>query len=139
MFERILIAYDGSEHSRRAAKIAGEIVRMQNKREIWLVCVMESIPIYLGQPYLQELIKAQTQAGEEFLKKARKIIGNEITIHDELLFGPPAERILNVAENHDCNLIVMGTRGLSVLQGLLLGSQVHKVISHSKCPVLAVK
>jgi nucleotide-binding universal stress UspA family protein len=139
MFERILIAYDGSEHSQRAAKIAGEIARMQNKVEIWLVCVMESIPPYLGQPYLQELIVAQTHAGEEFLKKARKIIGNEITIHDELLFGPPAERILNVAENRDCNLIVMGTRGLSVLQGLLLGGQVHKVISHSKCPVLAVK
>jgi nucleotide-binding universal stress UspA family protein len=139
MFERILIAYDGSEHSQRAAKIAGDLARMQSKSEIWLVCVMDPIPTHIGQPYIQELITAQTQDGEEYLKNAREIIGEILTIHDTLLFGQPAESILNLADANNCDLIVMGTRGLSALQGLLLGSQVHKVISHSKCPVLAIK
>jgi nucleotide-binding universal stress UspA family protein len=139
MFERILIAYDGSEHSQRAAKLAGDLARTQSQAEIWLVCVMDSIPSHLGQPYVQELITAQTQDGEEFLKKARVIIGGNVTVHDNLLFGQPAESILNLADANNCDLITMGTRGLSALQGLLLGSQVHKVISHSKCPVLAVK
>ncbi len=139
MFKRILIAYDGSEHSQRAAKLAGDLARTQSQAEIWLVCVMDPIPTHIGQPYIQEIITAQTQDGEEFLKKAREFIGENVTIHDNLLFGQPAESILNLAAANDCDLITMGTRGLSALQGLLLGSQVHKVISHSKCPVLAVK
>ena len=139
MFNRILIAYDGSEHSQRAAKLARDLACREDQAEIWLVCVMEAIPRHLGQPYLQDLINAQTDAGNKFLKNARKIIGSDIPVYDELLFGSPAESILNVAKSNDCDLIVMGTRGLSVLQGLLLGSQVHRVIIHAKCPVLAVK
>ena len=139
MFKKILFAYDGSEHSQRAAEISGDFARMQDKAEIWLICVMGSIPKHLRQPYIQEFRDAQKQAGKEFFKEARNLIGKDITIHDELLFGPPAENILNVAEQNKCDLIIMGARGLSVLQGLLLGSQVHRVIGHSKCPVLVVK
>ncbi len=47
--------------------------------------------------------------------------------------------ILDIAKNQECDLIVMGARGMSGLRGLLVGSQVNKVISHSTCPVLAVK
>ena len=139
MFNRILIAYDGSEHSQRAANMAGDLARMQNQAELWLVCVMEMIPVEPGKPYVQELIDDRTHAGEAFIKQARELIGENIPIHDKLLFGSPAECILTTAKDNKCDLIVMGTRGLSVLQGLLLGSQVHKVMNHAKCPVLAVK
>ena len=139
MFNKILIAYDGSAHSKRAAKLAGDLARREDQAEVWLVCVMEAIPKYMGEPYIQDLITAQTDAGKNFLESAKEIIGSDVNIHDELLFGSPAETIMSVAESNDCDLIIMGTRGLSVLQGLLLGSQVHRVISHAKCPVLAVK
>jgi nucleotide-binding universal stress UspA family protein len=139
MFKRILIAYDGSAHSQRAAKLAGELARKENQAQVWLVCVMEAIPKYLGEPYVQDLITAQTYAGDKLLKDACKIMGSDIKVNEELLFGKPAESILSVAESNGCDLIIMGTRGLSVLQGLLLGSQAHRVICHAKCPVLAVK
>jgi nucleotide-binding universal stress UspA family protein len=139
MFKKILFAYDGSEHSKRAAKLSGDIARMSGKAEIWLVCVMELNPKNLKQPYLQEWQDAQKMAGEKYFTEARKLIGKDVSIHNELLFGKAAENILELAEKKKCDLIIMGARGLSLLEGLLLGSQVHKVLTYSKCPVLAVK
>jgi nucleotide-binding universal stress UspA family protein len=139
MFKRILIAYDGSEHSKRAAQLAGEFARKQENAELWLVCVMALIPITLGEPYITEIMDQLTKAGEELIEDAKKVIGEGTPIHDELMFGSPAESILEVEKTRNCDLIVMGTRGMSGLESLLLGSQVNKVIIHSKCPVLAVK
>ena len=139
MFKRILFAYDGSEHSKRAAKVTGDLTRMQGNTEIWLVCVMGQTPKNLKESHIQEYVDAQKKAAKIFFDKARSLIGKDVIIHDELLFGPPAENILDVANRNKCELIIMGARGLSVLEGLLLGSQVHKVINHSKIPVLVVK
>jgi len=55
------------------------------------------------------------------------------------LFGHVAETIVDVAETLQCDLIVIGSRGLGVFKSILLGSQTQKVISMSKCPVLVVK
>jgi nucleotide-binding universal stress UspA family protein len=139
MFKRILLGYDGSEHSQRAARIAGDLARRQTKTELWLVCAVDPIPSELGVPYMDQLIVERTRAGEELLKHARELVGEKIPIHEELLFGSPAESIMEIAENRSCDLIIMGTRGLGGLRGLLLGSQIQKVISLSECPVLAVK
>ena len=139
MFTKILFAYDGSEHSKRAARISGNLTRMQDNAELWLVCVMGATPKHLKQPHIQEFHDNQKKAAKTFFKEARNLIGNDIIIHDELLFGPPALNILDVAKKNKIELIIMGARGLNVLQGLLLGSQVHRVISLSKCPVLVVK
>jgi nucleotide-binding universal stress UspA family protein len=56
-----------------------------------------------------------------------------------LLFGTPAESILKVAETRGCDLIIMGARGLGLLEMLFLGSQAQKVLSHADCPVLVVR
>ena len=139
MFRNILIAYDGSEHSRKAAQIAGDLARMQSETDLWLVCVLEPIPSELGHPYVDHIITQRKQMGDELLQKARGLIGENVIIHDELLFGSPAESILDMSRNLKIDLIIIGTRGLSGLRGLLLGSQINKVISLSECPVLAIK
>lgn len=141
MFEKILLAFDGSEHSQRAAKIAGDMARACGNAQVWLVCVQDMIPYGLGESYvlINELIDEQTRRGEELLSAAKPLVGDGPVIHTELLFGAPAERILEFAESTKCDLIIMGTRGLSGIRSLLLGSQIQKVISHAVCPVLAVK
>jgi nucleotide-binding universal stress UspA family protein len=139
MFKKILIAYDGSENSQRAAELAGELARKQENAELCLVCVMDMVSITLGEPFITEVINQLTKEGNDLLQDAKKILGKDIPIHDELLFGSPSESILDIAKNQECDLIVMGARGMSGLRGLLVGSQVNKVISHSTCPVLAVK
>jgi len=139
MFKKILIAYDGSENSRRAAQLAGELARKQENAELWLVVVMDMVSITLGEPFITEVINQLTKEGKGLLRDAKLILGKDLYVHDEMLFGSPAESILDTAKNKECDLIVMGARGLSGLRGLLMGSQVNKVISHSTCPVLAVK
>lgn len=139
MFQKILLAYDGSEHAQRAAGIAGDMARLQKKPELWLLCVIAPIPIEVGPPHLAGLTDEYTRASRELLKQAKTLIGEGVTIHEEMLFGSPAETILDAADRYACDLIIMGTRGLGGLKGLLMGSQIQKVLSLSNIPVLAVK
>lgn len=140
MFKNILLAYDGSGNSKRAAALAGSLVREQAPGGVlWIVTVLDATPWEMGEPYLSQLIEKRTAAGQDLLREAAAIIGEGIEIHNELLFGSPAESIIEVAATRQCDLIVMGTRGLGLLRGLLLGSQAQKIINHANCPVLIVK
>lgn len=139
MFENILLSYDGSEHARHAAVIAAGLARLQKNPSLTLVCVGEDIPGEYQEPYRSETIAKRTLQCQALADEAVRLIGEDVLVRRELLFGNPAECILNVAETNDCDLIVMGTRGLSGLRGLLLGSKAQAVVSQAKCPVLLVK
>lgn len=140
MFKNILIAYDGSEHARKAATLAGDLARYQrSETDVWIVTVMDPAPWQMGEPNLSEYIAQHTRAGEELIQAAAELIGAEVDLHRELLFGTPAESILKVAETRNCDLIVMGARGLSLLEMILLGSQTQKVINQARCPVLVAR
>lgn len=140
MFHNILIAYDGSEHARKAANLASSLAQcLQEDSVVWIVTVLDPPSQDLGEPYLSQYIEKHTCTGQDLIQEATALINPDIEIHNELLFGTPAECILQVAETRDCDLIIMGTRGLGLLEGLLLGSQAQKVISHAHCPVLVVR
>ncbi len=53
--------------------------------------------------------------------------------------GDPAARIVDYARHHDCDAIVLGTRGLSDIQGLLFGSVAHTVAHLSPCTCITVR
>ncbi len=140
MFKNILIAYDGSDHACKAGKLAGMLAQsLKEACTIWIVTVMDPAPWELGEPYLSQYIENHTGIGQDLIQEAIGLIGPDVEINSELLFGSPADCILQVAETRGCDLIIMGTRGLGLLEGLLLGSQAQKVISHAHCPVLVVK
>lgn len=140
MFKKILLAYDASVSARRAGELASRMARDQTPpADVYIVTVMDDVPRELGEPYLSQVIKQRTEAGQQILTEAAEILGDDLPLHHELLFGSPAERIIDVARTRACDLIVMGARGLGLLEGLLLGSQVNKVIMLAHCPVLVVK
>ncbi len=140
MFNNILLGVDGSEHALRAAQTAGNLARAMKSETLRVVVAFEFIPPYLGEPNLQTVIDARMNDAEDILQNALKALG-EIPgeVHTEVLEGSPAEAILDVAGTRQIDLIVMGSRGLGQLSGLLLGSQSQKVVQHAKCPVLIVK
>lgn len=139
MFQRILLAYDGSEWSKRAAALAGELAAQQAGAEVWIVCAVGSVASTLGETIANEWIARQTIEGGKMLDEAEALLSSAAPVHRELLFQQPAEGIIEVAETRGCDLIVIGSRGQSTLSGLLVGSQSQKVISLAKCPVLVVK
>jgi nucleotide-binding universal stress UspA family protein len=79
--------------------------------------------------------------GERLLKNAQSVAREKGVRSLEVMLceGNPAEAILDTAKKVDADLIVVGTRGLSGLKELLLGSVSHKVIQLSPCPCLVVK
>jgi len=139
MFKNILIGVDGSVHSLKAAKMAGELARCMGAN-LWVIACFEPIPVHLGQPYMDEAIKVSICDAEQTMHAALAEIG-EIPgdLKTEVIEGPPAAAILSVAEVREVDLILMGTRGPGRLSSLLLGSQSQKVVAQANCPVLLVR
>jgi len=140
MFEHILLAVDGSENGFKAAQFAAELARAMNSERLRIVVAYDRIPSYLGEPNLQQAINARLSEAQEVLQKAVNIVGDTpAEIHTELIEGDAAESIIDVATTRNSDVIVMGSRGLGRLAGLVLGSTSQKVVSHALCPVLIVR
>ncbi len=140
MFDAILLAVDGSEHSQRAARTAGDLARAVKARRLRIVVAYEAVPSFLGEPNLSQAIAARSAEAEKVLRAAEQVVGSvPAELFREVLEGPAAEAIVEVAATWKSDLIVMGSRGLGRLQGALLGSTSQKVINHAHCPVLIVR
>lgn len=140
MYQQILLGVDGSEHALHAAKAAGDLARVVHCETLRIVVAFDPVSPYLGEPNLSTAITARMEEAEAILQSALEAVG-EIPgkIHTETLEGSPAEAILDVAKTQKVDLIVMGSRGLGRLAGVLLGSQSQKVVQHALCPVLIVR
>jgi nucleotide-binding universal stress UspA family protein len=140
MFERILLAVDGSEHALHSAHVAADLARTVNAKEFRIVVAYDFIPPYLGEPNVQYAIDGRIEEANKIVQKAIDAVGElPCEIHTELLEASPAEAIINVATVRNSDVIVMGSRGHGTLAGLLLGSTSQKVVAHAPCPVLVVR
>ena len=140
MFEKVLLAVDGSEHALHAARTAADLARAMNSKDLRIVVSYDFIPPYLGEPNLQYAIDARVEEAKAILQKAIEAVGDvPCEINTELIEGSAAEAILDVAVTRNSDVIVMGSRGLGKLAGLLLGSTSQKVVAHAPCPVLIVR
>ena len=140
MFDRILLAVDGSDHALRAAHTAAGLARSVNAKELRIIVAYDPIPMYLGEPNMQIVITNRSGEAEEILKDAIKEVGDiPAEIHTEIIEGDTAASIIDVAKTHKSDVIVMGSRGLGSFAGLVLGSTSQKVVSHAPCPVLIVR
>ena len=140
MFDRILLAVDGSEHALHAARTAAELARTMKPSEFRIVVSYDTIPMYLGEPNMQYAIDGRKSDAEDILNTAVKEVGSiPCEIHTEIIEGDSAEAIIDVATTRGSDVIVMGSRGLGRLAGLLLGSTSQKVVAHAPCPVLIVR
>lgn len=139
-----LVAFDGSAHAFRA--VEKTLALMDPARmHVRLLNVQESVKLDevalkdKGSD-MQALLKARESAGLEALKPAGAILERAGVRHDlHVETGEPGEVIPAFARSHHCEMIVMGTRGLGKIQGLMLGSVANKVLHLSEVPVLVVK
>ncbi|HMU92668.1 MAG TPA: universal stress protein [Anaerolineales bacterium] len=140
MFKKILLATDGSEHALHATQIAAELARNPTAKELRIVVAYDVIPPYFGEPNMQFAINARMEEAQTILRKTIQTIGSiPCEIHTELIEGSAAEAIIDVAATRQSDVIVMGSRGLGKLAGLLLGSTSQKVVAYAPCPVLVTR
>jgi nucleotide-binding universal stress UspA family protein len=138
-FKKILVPLDDSEHSRRAFRYALGLAQAQ-KAFVGLVHCFDRIPMLIGGGARKTVTQEHTAVAEKlfspYVKRLRDIGVEPAQIVRE---GSPGEAIVREAASGDYDLIVMGSRGLSDLEGVILGSTAHAVLTEASCPVLIVR
>lgn len=139
MFKRILLATDGSPDAEEALAYARDLA-LRDGAQVIVVHAFEPVPSYLGDPMEGRVTARHVAAGENVAyDAAKKLQEADVNVIVEILEGPPADAILNVASVRECDLIVMGSRGHGALASLLLGSVSHRVLAHTRAPVMVVR
>ncbi|MBU9720811.1 MULTISPECIES: universal stress protein [Bacillaceae] len=139
MFKNLLLATDGSEHSLRAAERAIDLANLTEGASIELVYVVD------GSMSKSDVLQygdsdSASKKREEILSVFKdKIEGAGIPVKVSILHGNPAETIINYTNRNDFDCLVVGSRGRSKVQTMILGSVSHKVMKHVNIPVLMVK
>ncbi|UTF49567.1 universal stress protein [Desulfomicrobium sp. ZS1] len=137
--ERVLIPVDGSDSSRNAAKYGTQLVNSRNPK-IYLLNVWEPITMTIGGE-MAEKLRASAEAKSMAILEEYKTMLEPCSMEVELISrsGRPDYEILNVQDELDCDLIVIGSRGLSVLENVIMGSVVTRVLEGASCPVLVTR
>lgn len=136
--KKMLVAIDGSESSLHALK---ESFKLARNEKSWIT-VVSVVPEYKGDldmVAIGNVMASIRKPCEDALRKAEELARAEgaliKTVCEE---GEPFEKIIDLAVAENCELIVMGRRGLSRLERVLIGSVTARVIGHSPIDVLVV-
>ena len=130
-YRKILVAYDGSSSSKNALSLASHLAR-EDKSWIKVVAV---VPAYEGDLELTgvgNIKEAIEGPGKKLLADAMAIAEQEdVHILTDLEQGEPYERIVHVAEEENCDLIVLGRKGRHPVERELMGAVTARVIGHT--------
>jgi nucleotide-binding universal stress UspA family protein len=140
--KRILVPVDGSEDSVKALNKAKEI-GLLNDSEILILTIVNSQrdnPYIIEQDYTSELSKKNIEKGKKILEDSKKLLEDYPgKVNTLLRNGEVAETIIDIAEDENYDLIVMGRRGTNIQARSLLGSVSNKVLNYANKSVLVVK
>ncbi|HYG43654.1 MAG TPA: universal stress protein [Bordetella sp.] len=139
---KILVPIDGSECATRALRAAIAMAGQNGNAELHLLNA--PLPILSGHARMfldkQEVQDYYNDEGGKALADARQIAEQSgVPFVTAVQPGQSAQTIAEYARTQQCAHIVMGTRGLSALPGILLGSVANKVIALAEVPVTLVK
>jgi nucleotide-binding universal stress UspA family protein len=137
----ILIATDGSPEAREAVDYGLELAASETARVVLLQVIppIDWTQLDRGaiiRPIPEEIALRRSFALEE---AARLAASHGVPVTSEVLAGDPADEIVTYADNHDVDLIVVGSRGRGTLASTLLGSVSRAVLHDARRPVLVVR
>ena len=135
---RILVPVDGSESSDRAIEHAIEMAEVCGGK-IDFLYVANINQLAINACLSDAILEAVTKAGNVILDRAIEKVPEGIEAEAFSETGSPAVVILDFAMTENVDMIVMGSRGLGVVKGVLLGSVSQYIVDQAKCPVLVVK
>jgi nucleotide-binding universal stress UspA family protein len=141
MFRRILVPLDGSERAEGVLPI----VTAEAKSHSAAVVLLRVVPpirhsLMLTPALLEQTTSQAEKITEEYLRNlAERLRAEGLTVETEILPGLPAQEILRFAEETDCDLIVIGSKGDTGALQWRFGSVANKVIkSRTTMPVLVI-
>lgn len=137
-YQNILVAVDGSEQSDKAVLEAVKIA-MRNETSLFVLNVKDDVRLYssaYGIPLILENLEEQSRA---IIERATELIKKQVEFKSFRVEGSPKKEIIDFAEEHDIDLIVIGVTGKGAFDRLLVGSTTAYVIDHARCNVMVVK
>jgi nucleotide-binding universal stress UspA family protein len=139
---RILVPTDFSAHAENALKIAAQIAKKSNC-EILLLHMTE-VPTAMNDAIIRgagipEIMLFITKSNEALEKLQGKDYLKGIQVTGKVKFERPFDGILSFSNKNNIDLIVMGSRGVSGIEEVLIGSTTEKIVRFSEVPVLVIK
>ena len=147
MYQRILVATDGSALSRKAVRSSIELAAATDA-ELVALYVVPRYPVsyFEGGVSISEADIARTEKqwadrGQAVVDKVREdaeaqdVKAKAVVVRSDLV----AEAILAAAKKHKCDLVVMASHGRKGIKRILLGSETQHVLTHSSLPVLVLR
>ena len=140
MFQRILVAHDGSDHARRAFTKAVGLAACWHS-ELHMICVEEHLPHYAAT--VGEVLEEKREEDSYFaaLAKEAKAEAAEagVTLHVVITPGHEVEAVVSYAADKRFDLLVIGFMGHSKVLGRIMGGSASTLTRLSPCSVLVVK
>lgn len=140
---RIAVPFDGSEPGMKALETAIILAKQDERIELDVIKVVDiPPPVYYGaHGYNVVMVREEALkvAKEELNKVEERLNTLPNKTRTILLEGSAAPTIVEFIKNHNPDLVVMGSRGLSGIKEMFLGSVSHYVVQKSSCPVFIVK
>jgi nucleotide-binding universal stress UspA family protein len=144
MFKRILVAFDGSKGAEAALDKGIDVAKLCDA-ELTVLTVfrhyslLESSFSMIRPEEPEQIDDAMRRYAKDVADHAKAQAAKQgLTIRAFIKNGPPSRSIIAFAEEHDMDLIVVGSRGLGAIESYLLGSVSYKVTGLADCPVLVV-
>lgn len=139
-FERVIVPVDGSKRSKKAANIGCFLAKSTNKKIVFIhVIEIPATSFPPGeQPYMPKITDEIREQGKNLLQDYKNLCADEqVSIHTEIPEGIPYQEIINFANKDD--LIILGSKGHSTFERVLIGSVSEKVLHHSESSVMIVR
>lgn len=140
MFERIMIATDGSKHSERAAEVGVELARLSGGATTVVYVAdtgrLSHLPEDMALASIRDLLIKEGEDATDYIEEMAKKAGVGCT--KMVIEGNPGEEIIRSSVESGVDVVVMGSVGRTGLDKFLLGSVAEKVVRNSKVPVLTV-
>lgn len=144
----VLVPVDFSPHSEAALLCAVDLAKCLGQPLLVLHVVHDpgSMPGYYGKALKKKQLHRIEDAAAEMLEEFLHAVGKRhhefkklADVESMLVKGLPSHRILEVAEQRSASMIVLGSRGLTGMQHLLIGSVAERIVHLAKVPVTVVK
>jgi nucleotide-binding universal stress UspA family protein len=137
--KKILVAIDGSKQSDRVIDKTIEYLQLVDAKVILVHCHRKFSNIH-GQPHRDKEIPLIKKRSQELIDPyLARLQEKGINAEQRLMEEPAGAAITDIASIERCDLIIMGSRGLTNLAGLVVGSVTNRVLQAAPCSVLVIK
>jgi len=143
MYNKILLATDGSKTSLKAAKTANDFIKNGIAKRVTVIHVVNTtLAVHYNLDFnscvYQHMYEELQENGQIVVERTKNLFDSGVEVEGVVKFGDSAASVCELARD-GYELIIVGSRGMNPLSNVVLGSVSNRIIHYAPCPVLIVK